>query len=126
MMSQYNQQTSLGLPEWVERVGAYAGLWVTGLILLFIERRNQTVRHHARQSLLIFGILSLIGFVAWFVGGVFHVIPLLGGLLAAPFVLISGLVGTITFILWIVLMVAAGFFPQFRIPGTQRVERLLR
>jgi hypothetical protein len=63
MMSQYNHQTSLGLPEWVERVGAYAGLWVTGLILLFVERRNQTVRHHARQSLLIFGILSLIGFV---------------------------------------------------------------
>jgi uncharacterized membrane protein len=36
----------------------YAGWWVTGLVFLFAERRNQAVRFHAAQSLVVFGVLS--------------------------------------------------------------------
>jgi uncharacterized membrane protein len=36
----------------------YAGWWVTGLVFLFAERRNQEVRFHAAQSLVVFGVLS--------------------------------------------------------------------
>ena len=42
----------------------YAGFWVTGIIFLIIERRNKTVRFHAMQSLVVFGILNIIWGVA--------------------------------------------------------------
>ncbi|MBA3823258.1 MAG: hypothetical protein H0X24_05025 [Ktedonobacterales bacterium] len=117
--------TTLGLPEVAERVGAYLFVWVSGLLLLLFERRNQTVRHHARQSVLIFGTLSVIGFVLWGLGGVLHVIPLLGGLLALPFDLMGRLVTMLTWVLWVVMMVGAAINPSFRLPGTQRLERLI-
>jgi uncharacterized membrane protein len=123
--SPYSQTTSLGLPEIVERVGAYLFVWVSGILLLIFERRNQTVRHHARQSVLIFGTLSIIGFVLWGLGGVLHVIPLLGGLLAWPFSVLGQLVTLVTWVLWAVMMIGAAVSPSFRLPGTERLERLL-
>ena len=119
------KQTSLGLPEPVERVGAYALFWVSGLILLLVER-NPTVRHHARQSVVVFGTLSVIGFLLWFVGGVLGWLPLIGGILAFPFTLLGTLDKTVAIILWIVLMVMAAVSPNFRLPGVDRVERVLR
>ena len=59
----YSSPTSLGIQERWERVLAYALIWVSGLILLFVEQRNQTVRRHAMQSVIIFG--SLVGFVTF-------------------------------------------------------------
>jgi len=38
----------------------YAGFWVTGIIFLIIEKKNKTVRFHAMQSLVVFGILNII------------------------------------------------------------------
>jgi len=42
----------------------YAGFWVTGIVFLFIERKNKLVRFHAMQSLVTFGILNIIWGVA--------------------------------------------------------------
>ncbi len=124
-MSLYSpKQTTLGLPEPVERVGAYALFWVSGLILLLVER-NPNVRHHARQSLLVFGTLSVLGFALWLIGGVLHVLPLIGGILAAPFGWLGALVQVVSIILWVVLMVMAAINPRFRLPGTARAERML-
>ena len=100
----YSNPTSLGIDERWERVLAYAGIWISGLILLFIEQRNQTVRRHAMQSVMIFGALGLIG--------------LLGGLLSNIWVigfffgLIGSIAGLLTFVLWILLMVLAYFNPN--------------
>ncbi len=124
-MTPYPQSTSLGLPEIAERVGAYLFVWVSGLLLLIFERRNQTVRHHARQSLLIFGTLSIIAFVLGGLSSVLHFVPLLGGLLAIPFDLLSQLDWIVTVVLWVVMMVGAAVNPAFRLPGTQRLERLI-
>ena len=46
---QYTSPTVLGIDEKWERVLCYLGVWVTGLIFLVIEQRNQTVRRHAMQ-----------------------------------------------------------------------------
>ncbi len=46
----------------------YLGFWVTGIIFLFIERRNRLVRFHAMQSLVTFGILNIIWGIALEVG----------------------------------------------------------
>jgi uncharacterized membrane protein len=124
-MRTYPQATSLGLPEVVERVGAYLFIWISGLLLLIFERRNQNVRQHARQSVLIFGAFSILSFVFFGLAGLLHVVPLLGGLLSFPFSLLGQLSTAITWILWVVMMVGSAINPTFRLPGTQRLERLI-
>jgi len=48
------------LKENVAGLICYAGFWVTGIIFLVIEKKNKTVRFHAMQSLVVFGILNII------------------------------------------------------------------
>ena len=52
------ESTSTGIDARLASVLCYAGWWVTGLVFLFAERRNQNVRFHAAQSLIVFGALS--------------------------------------------------------------------
>jgi len=100
----YSSPTSLGIAERWERVLAYAAIWISGLILLFVEQRNQTVRRHATQSVMIFGTLSIVSLLL----SLFGHIPLIGPL----FGLLGGIIGFVTFVLWIALMVLAYFSPN--------------
>lgn len=52
------RQTSTGVDARLSSVLCYAGWWITGLVFLFAERRDSTVRFHAAQSLIVFGVLS--------------------------------------------------------------------
>ncbi len=121
-----NAPTTLGLPEIVERVGAYLGIWVTGLLLLIFEQRNQTVRFHARQSVIVFGTLSVLALLLGIAGGLLGSIPLLGGILATPFRFLGWLDTVVTVLLWLISMVGAAINPSFRLPGMRRADRLLR
>jgi uncharacterized membrane protein len=100
----YSSPTTLGIQERWERVLAYAFIWVSGLILLFVEQRNQTVRRHAMQSVIIFGTLGLIGL---FAGWLSHI-----WVIGFFFGLIGGFVPIVGFVLWILLMVMAYFNPS--------------
>jgi uncharacterized membrane protein len=115
-------ETSLGIPERWERVLAYVFGWISGLILLLIEHRNQTVRRHAAQSVVIFGALSLIGLALAILTGVFGWIPLVGWALGGLFGIILGAVKAISFALWILLMIAA-FFSSKTVLSGPRYER---
>ncbi|SRR5579875_2086326 len=106
---QYQGPTTLGISERWERVLCYAGVWVTGLIFLLIEQRNQTVRRHAAQSVVVFGALSLLGIIAGWLSGIW-VIGFIFGLIAS-------LIGAVSFALWILLMVLAYFSPNTFISG---------
>ncbi len=68
-------ETSLGIDERWERVLAYALLWVSGLILLIVEQRNQTVRRHAKQSVIIFGVLCGLALLTTIFSGALGWIP---------------------------------------------------
>lgn len=117
-LNDYNTaRTSLGIPERWERVLAYVFFWVSGLILLLVEQRNQTVRRHAAQSVVIFGTLSLIGLVLAVVGGLFGAIPAIGPLLGGIVGIIGGAINAIGFGLWILLMVLAFFSAKTLITG---------
>jgi uncharacterized membrane protein len=117
-LNDYNTApTTLGIPERWERVLAYVFGWISGLILLLVEQRNQTVRRHAAQSVVIFGTLSLIGLVLAILAGGFGIIPLLGPVLAGFVGLIAGAVKAIGFGLWILLMVLAFFSAKTLITG---------
>ena len=51
--------SSTGLSVRVAVPLAYAGWWVTGAVLWFLERRHRAIRFHAAQSMAAFGLLAL-------------------------------------------------------------------
>ena len=53
------ESSSTGLSARVAAPLAYAGWWVTGAILWFVERRDRTIRFHAAQSIAAFGLVAL-------------------------------------------------------------------
>ncbi|HEX8733091.1 MAG TPA: hypothetical protein VF725_13645 [Ktedonobacterales bacterium] len=120
----YSAPTTLGIPERWERVLTYALGWITGIIFLLVEQRNQTVRRHAAQSTVVFGILSILGFIVGTLGGLLGHIPLIGWLFGFGFGAIGALVGLVTFVAWIGLMILAYFSAKTLITGP-RSERLL-
>ena len=52
------ETSSTGLSRRVAAPLAYAGWWVTGAILWFVERRDRGIRFHAAQSIAAFGIVA--------------------------------------------------------------------
>lgn len=100
-------ETSLGIDERWERVLAYALLWVSGLILLFLEQRNQTVRRHAKQSVIVFGVLTGLAWLASAFGGLLGWIPVLGFFFGLGFGLLHFFVILAIVVLWVLLMALA-------------------
>jgi uncharacterized membrane protein len=95
------ETTSLGMKARTAGLLCYLFGWVTGLIFLLLERENRFVRFHAMQSLLFFGILSL-------VEGAFSYLPFFGP--------IGGALGLVMFIGWIVMMVKAHRGEYYKLP----------
>jgi len=96
------EKTSTGLQENVAGLLCYVLGWVSGLVFILLEAENKFVRFHAIQSIIVFGILSIIGIV-------FGWIPWFGWV-------ISSLVGLLGFVLWIVLMVKAYQGVMYKLP----------
>ncbi|MCJ7606077.1 MAG: hypothetical protein MUO19_08635 [Dehalococcoidales bacterium] len=71
----------------------YLGWWITGLIFFIIEQKNEWVRFHAAQSIVVFGAITV-------TGSIVALIPWIGPPL-------SGIIWFIGFVLWIVLMIKA-------------------
>lgn len=83
--------TATGLPENTEAALAYVLGWVSGLILLLLNKESKVVKYHAWQSLILFGLLHITSIVI-------GLIPLLG-LVILPFF------GLASFVLWLVMIV---------------------
>ena len=94
--------SSEGLAENVAGLLCYAVGWVTGLIFLLIDKRPW-VKFHAAQSIAVFGGLTVIRigllFMSHFLGWA-----------------IFGLIGLVSFVLWIFLMIKAYQHETVRIP----------
>ncbi len=95
------ERTSMGMRACTAGWLSYLGGWVTGLIFLLLERENRFVRFHAMQSLIFFGAMSI-------VTTVFSSIPYFG--------FISAGLGFVSFVCWIVLMVAAHRGRYYKLP----------
>ena len=50
-------KTALGVPPNVAAALAYVLGWVSGLVVLLVEKEDRSVRYHAAQSILVFGVL---------------------------------------------------------------------
>ncbi|GAC1382457.1 MAG: DUF4870 domain-containing protein [Ktedonobacteraceae bacterium] len=110
-----NRMTSLGLDERLERVLAYAFGWVSGIILFFLEK-NRNVRWHAAQSMVTFGILSILMFAVSMLRNFLAWIPLIGWLTSAGLGLLISALWWVMVILWIWLMVMAFVKEDYRLP----------
>ena len=95
------ETTSLGMRARTAGLLCYLFGWVTGLIFFLLERENRFVRFHAMQSILFFGILSILE-------GMFSYLPFF-----AP---IGGAIGLVMFIGWFVMMVKAHRGQYYKLP----------
>jgi uncharacterized membrane protein len=95
-------KTSTDLDENVAGLLCYVLGWVTGLIFFLIEKKNKFVRFHAMQSIIVFGVLFVAGFIIGF-------IPFIG-------LVIGWLISVLALVLWILLMVKAYQGVKFKLP----------
>jgi uncharacterized membrane protein len=104
MDPQYNQneRTLKELSTNVAALLCYVGGWISGIVFLILEQKNHTIRFHALQSIIVFGILSV-------AGAIFGSIPIIGTGFSAA-------LGLLTFILWIILMIKAINGEYFKMP----------
>ncbi|MFO8101745.1 MAG: DUF4870 domain-containing protein [Dehalococcoidia bacterium] len=82
--------------------------WITGLIFILIEKENDFVRFHAMQSIVVFGVFTILQIILSILG----LIPYIWIL----FYIISILLGIAAFVLWIFLMVKAYQGERYRVP----------
>lgn len=87
------KKSVFGLNENLAGLLSYLGVFVSGIIILILERENRFVRFHALQSTVTFLTLSV---ASWVVG----IIPILGWMA-------SGIIGLVSFICWAYLMYTA-------------------
>jgi uncharacterized membrane protein len=80
----------------------YLGMWVTGIIFLILEQKNRTIRFHAAQSIVTFGVLILLGIFL-------RPIPVAGRFIAAT-------IGITMLVLWLALIVKVYRGELFRVP----------
>ena len=125
MYSSYEGPTVLGIPERWERVLCYALGWISGLVFLIVEQRNHNVRRHAAQSTIVFGGLSILGWIVGLIGGLLGHIWVIGPLFVLAFGLIGWLITLVMIIAWIGLMIMAYSRPNFVLPFGRSYERLL-
>ena len=88
------KSTSMGIVEHIAIALSYALGWISGLIILLVEKENDTVRYHAAQSIIIFGSITLLNIIL-------PMFLFMGGLA------LMSLLSLATIILWIVFIVTA-------------------
>ncbi len=102
----FSGESSTGLKPNNAGLLCYVGIWISGIVFLIIEKKNTLVRFHAMQSLVCFGILSIViniadiarGWATWASHrGPFFPLEIATNAVFGIFVII-------TIVLWIVLM----------------------
>jgi len=101
-------KSSTGLESNVAGLLSYVLGWITGLILFLLEEKDEYVRYHAMQSIIVFGAVTVVEVVL----GFFRLIPYVD----VVFVALQGLVGLFAFVLWVVLMVKAYQGVRYKLP----------
>jgi len=95
-------KTALGLERNISALLSYSLGWVSGLIVILLEKEDDFVRFHAMQSIVTFGALTILS-VAF--GATFMFMGIFGSLIN-----IAGIA------LWIMLMVKAYQGEKYMLP----------
>ncbi len=110
-------ESSTGLSPNVAGLLCYVAWWITGIVFVVIETKSKFVKFHAWQSIMTFGILTVVQIV----------ISILAAVIWTPFAVVSGLwmflhvLGILVWVLsvglWIALMVLAYSGKMWKLPG---------
>lgn len=98
-------KTQIGLEENLAGALAYFLGFVSGILLLLVEKQSKFVRFHAMQSTILFGGYFLLNWVLWFV----PVIDVIWGLISLP-------LGLVLLIYWFYLMYQAYQMKEYKVP----------
>ena len=105
--------SSTGLAPRIAAPLAYAGWWLTGSIVWFVERRDAYVRFHAAQAMTAFGLIALfIGVFGFLAVASLSFLPSA----FAPFIWAAGLTWIGGLVLWGLSMWKAANGDPWRIP----------
>jgi uncharacterized membrane protein len=88
-----------GLNENLAAALAYVGIFVSGIIILVMERENKFVRFAALQSTILFLVIALLTSILGFLSRIF--------LIGFLFSMVGTIIGILAFILWVYLIFMA-------------------
>lgn len=103
--------SSTGMPENIANFVSYFFGWISGLIMLFVEKNNNTVKFNAAQSVIFFGAASII----------LMILPIIPGI--GP--LAARLLGLIVLAVWVVQLVTSFIGKPIKLPVVSTFAALL-
>ena len=101
------EKSATGLPKNTAAALAYSLGWLTGIVFLLVEK-DKFVRFHAMQSITVFGAFTIVQLGL----SILSLIPYVWIL----FNILSGLLGLVAFVLWILLMIKAYQGETYHLP----------
>lgn len=123
-MTPPSSTSSTGLDPRLAAVLAYSAWWATGAVFLLVERHDETVRFHAAQAVVVFGVVSAFIAVAYVAALPLALVSSPGARAALAFSNVCWL-GGVALWLWLIVKAAAG--ERWAVPGLGvAVERLAR
>ncbi len=114
--------SSTGLDPRVASVVAYSAWWVTGLVFLALERSDESVRFHAAQSVVVFGLASAVIAAAF---GAALPLMLVSGDAARVLMAVANLTWLAAVGLWAWLVFKAASGERWCVPGLARLVAAL-
>ncbi len=108
-------ESSTGMSANTAGLLCYVAGWITGIVFAVLEKKSKVVKFHAWQSIMTFGVLSVVQLI---------VAPILSGIAVATFspglLVASGVLSVIVWVVtvgfWIALMVLAGTGKMWKVP----------
>ena len=96
------------LNEKMAALVAYSFFFITGIMVIIMERENKFVRFAALQSIVFFILMALVGTTI----GVLSIIPILGWI----FRVVGSFIAIVTVVTWLFLMLTAAAGKAIKIP----------
>jgi len=110
-----SSEPSAGLSPNVAGLLCYVAGWISGIVFLVIEKKSKFVKFHAWQSIMTFGVLTVVQII------VSGILAAIGAATFSPgLIIFAGVLGTIIWVLmvvlWIILMIQAGTGKMWKLP----------
>jgi len=108
-------ESSTGLSANVAGLLCYVAGWITGIVFVVLEKKSKFVKFHAWQSIMVFGVLTVVQIILSILSAI-AVSTFSFGLLQFAHVL-NIIVWVLTVGLWIALMLLAYQGKMWKVPG---------
>ncbi len=108
-------ESSTGMSANVAGLLCYVATWITGIIFVVLEKKSTFVKFHAWQSIMTFGVLTVVQIIMAILGAI-AISTLSPGLWWFAHIL-GVIVWVITVGLWIALIILAAQGKMWKVPG---------